>query len=174
MRKSLYILFLIIFCWQFVGVFLHFQTSQKLIKNEVNQKLKNNKNLIEISFTKEEYSKIVWINKNEFKFNSNLFDLKSKRIKENKMILTCFSDREEYKLISEATQSFNTNKESKKNDQPNLLWQKIAHSNYLKSTHQISFILNKHQIEFVKPSYYYLNKNYFVSIVPQIKPPING
>ena len=174
MKKSFYILFLIIFCWQFVGVFLHFQTSQLIIKNEVKQKLKYKKNLIEISFTKEEYSKIVWINKREFKYNSNLYDLKSEKTAYNKVILICFCDKNEQMLMSDTNLSLNTNKGNKNNDQPNLLWKKIAQANYIKSFQRITFVLNEPQIEFVKPSFHYLNKNYFVSITSQIKPPIKG
>ena len=172
MKKSFYILFLIIFCWQFVGVFLHFQTSQQLIKNEVKQKLKHKKNLIEISFTKEEYSKIIWIHKGEFKYNSNFYDLKSKKTVNHKVILTCFSDTKEQSLMSDTNLKLNTNKDRNKSDQPNLLWQKITQTNYIKSFHQITFVLNETQIEFKKPSFYYLNKNYFVLIASQIKPPI--
>ncbi len=174
MKKSLSILFLIIFCWQFVGVFLVFQTSQQIIKNEVKEKLKNDKNLIELSFTKEEYSKIIWIHKGEFKYDSNLYDLKSKKSVYNKVILTCFSDIKEQMLVSYTNLSLNSNKDSKNNDHSNLLWKKIAQTNYIKSFNQITFVLNETQIEFVKPSFYYRNKNYSVSLKSPIKPPIKG
>lgn len=169
MKKTLQILFLIIFCWQIAGVFLHFQASQQIIKNKSKKFLLESTNLISINIKKEDYKQIIWINKKEFRYGSELFDMKSISTKNNRIVIKCFNDKKENKLIK-STLNKNQNKDSK--NKSNQLSIKILAQTFIGNN--ITF-QNQENLTLIKVNemyFKYLNNYDFIYNNSTIKPPI--
>ncbi len=117
MKKILSILFLFLFLYQFIGYYLTFNL------NRINYKNTETETSI-LKFSIAEYHKINWKKQNkEFIYHNNLYDIKSIKILNNKIIIKCVSDNKEtsfFKKLNLFVDNFVASNSLSKNQKNNL------------------------------------------------------
>jgi hypothetical protein len=97
-------LFLLFFCWQFIGFVGYIQLSKLAIRKEIKHRIKAGvpeSELIVLNFSKSECAHLVWHKKNEFAYNGHLYDIISKRSTADEVEFKCIDDRKEAKLFKD-------------------------------------------------------------------------
>lgn len=107
-----------------------------------------------LQFSFQEYQEITWINKHEFKFKSNLYDVRSITKRSEHINIVCLLDKDENQLINHYSNQIQPNQNDKESDTGSLVWNKILNSIYLPGTfysikHSEAFVSNsKHNIPY--------------------------
>ena len=176
MKKIVNISIILLFAWQLIGVFIYFGVSTIRVKQEAQLVLsKNNKKKIQtLAFTTNEYKKIVWIDKKEFRYQSNFYDVKKIHRTNNKTFITCYLDTKENKLLQVQQDVFGlaTSKNNDKNSQTILL--KIIQTPFISNLEAVKISLLFPQELKEKQFFIYTTKNYLVSLDTSFKPPIQS
>ena len=176
MKKIVNISIILLFAWQLIGVFIYFGVSTFRVKQEAQLVLsKNNKKKIQtLAFTTNEYKKIVWIDKKEFRYQSNLYDVKKIHQTNNKTFITCYLDAKENKLLQVQQDVFGlaTSKNNEKNSQTILL--KIIQTPFISNLEAVKISLLFPQELKEKQFFMYKMRNYLVALDTSFKPPIQS
>lgn len=176
MKKLVNISIILLFAWQFIGVFIYFGVSIIRVKQEAQLILsKNNKKKIQtLAFTPNEYKQIVWIDKKEFRYQSNLYDVKKIHRTTKKTLIACYLDTKENKLLQVQQDVFglDTSQDNNKTSQTVLL--KIIQTPFLSNLEAVKISLLFPQELKEKPFFIYTIKNYLVALNPSFKPPIQS
>ena len=176
MKKLVNISIILLFAWQLIGVFIYFGVSTIRVKQEAQLVLsKNNKKKIQtLAFTPNEYKKIVWIDKKEFRYQSNLYDVKKIHRTTKKTVITCYLDAKENKLLQVQQDVFGlaTSKNNEKKSQTILL--KIIQTPFISNLEAVKISLLFPQELKEKLFFIYTTKNYLVSLDTSFKPPIQS
>jgi len=140
-------------------------------KNKITKTLKSNTQNNQIKsliFSKSEFKKIIWMNKNEFSYHSNLYDLKKFIKSKNNIKIICFLDKFENKIIS----IFHKNNSNDTKDNCVL---KIIKNLSNQNLPPLSFEMEKPNIEFkktIKVPIKSVDKKHNAFILSLDKPPI--
>ncbi len=176
MKKIVNISIILLFAWQLIGVFIYFGVSTFRVKQEAQLVLSktNNKKIQTLAFTPNEYKKIVWIDKKEFRYQSNLYDVKKIHRTTKKTFITCYLDAKENKLLQVQQDVFglDTSKNNEKNSQTILL--KIIQTPFLSNLEAVKISLLFPQELKEKQFFMYKMKNYLVALDTSFKPPIQS
>ncbi len=174
MKKAVNISFLILLVWQFIGVFIYFQTSRHIIKKEVASILnqKSNKKIQTLELTKLEFKQVIWQNKKEFRFQNNLYDVKKITFLNNSIRVKCYLDNKENSLLQSISSTIGT-KHSKDNktDQQSLIT-KILQSPILSNSDTIE-MPHFNSTNHIKSFFTYSKNCFLIFLETEIKPPIN-
>lgn len=98
------IVFFALFIWQLSGFIGYFEYSYITLKKEIKQQIKKGvpqSELITFKLSKSEQAKMVWLDRNEFQLNGNLYDVIHKFRNDNGfLVLHCISDVKEKVLFA--------------------------------------------------------------------------
>ena len=176
MKKIVNISIILLFAWQLIGVFIYFGVSTFRVKQEAQLVLSknNNKKIQTLAFTPNEYKKIVWIDKKEFRYQSNLYDVKRIHRTAEKTVITCYLDAKENKLLQVQQDVFGlaTSKNNEKNSQTILL--KIIQTPFISNLEAVKISLLFPQELKEKQFFMYKMRNYLVALDTSFKPPIQS
>lgn len=175
MKKLLNISIILLFSWQFIGTFIYFEVTSQCVKNDAQVIIStNNKKEIQIlSFTPDEYKKIVWSGGKEFRYESNLYDVKNINRSSKNTLISCYLDQKEEKLIQRQSNIINLNNSNNKEKNSPTIVLKIIQTPFISNLEIIkisTFFLPELK---EKQFFVYKMKNYFVALDPSYKPPIN-
>lgn len=129
MRRSIQYCLLILFVWQIVGFVGYFEFSHYHLKKEIKTLLKQGvpkEELVIFEFTPEQMSELIWLKKNEFDLNGNLYDVVRKHTgRDGKIHMECISDKKEKVLFAHLGQNISMNMGDEKHPTPVSNWMKI-------------------------------------------------
>jgi hypothetical protein len=131
MKQTSVILLLGFFLWQTVGTFIYFQTNKYYIKLESQSHLTTSSKTQTIDLTPSEFKDLIWQNKKEFVYNSQLFDFISIFKKGNKISIKGFQDKKEENLNRKISKLIDSDSKKEKNDSSNSILIKIIKTPYL-------------------------------------------
>jgi hypothetical protein len=98
------IVFLGLFLWQLTGFVLYFEHSYRLLKREIKQSVKEGipqDQLITLKLSDEECKELLWLDRREFKYQGNLYDVVRKfNAVDNLLVIHCISDEKEKVLFA--------------------------------------------------------------------------
>lgn len=134
MKKIIIILILLPFLYFNIGYFPFFLIKQQIIKNEIEQKIKNDipsSELTELIFDKTTYNSLKRTDENEFSYNDHMYDIvRIKTDKNNNIHLFCIDDKKESLLMSQLYEQTKTNEKNQQNSEE--LFFKLFSKDYLK------------------------------------------
>jgi hypothetical protein len=151
MKTLFSFLLLSIMTYNFVGLFPMYSYFESSNKVEIEKRIKvaqANNDFTELNLDQQTYDKLVWVKKNEFRYNGHLYDFVNKKIdKQGNIILSVISDDKEtdhIKRLKNQTPDFSSNNQSSKN---NL---KLAHMHFqLFSEIPNPFVLESSEFELI-------------------------
>jgi len=76
---------------------------------------RNREHLLELSFNAEEIQKIHWEDENEFRWQGEMYDVVSKKMQGDRLVITCISDKEEERLLAHYLATTEQNQKKSKN-----------------------------------------------------------
>lgn len=128
-RKTVQYILLFLFIWQIVGFVTYFEISHFKLKKEIKLLLKQGvpkDELVYFEFTDVEMNDLVWLKKNEFNLNGDLFDV-VRRSKDKNGVnhLECISDKQETVLFARLNQTISQNLGNEKHSTPISNWMKL-------------------------------------------------
>lgn len=175
MRKTIQYILLFIFIWQIVGFVSYFEISHYKLKKEIKLLLKQgvpDDELVFFEFTDAEMSDLIWLKKNEFDLNGNLFDVVRKsKTQDGINHLECISDKQETILFARLNQTISQNLGDENRQTPISNWMKLlkvpSHLSQEKSS--ILFTFSKQELlnEIPYLNLYSLESSGIVSPPPQ-------
>jgi hypothetical protein len=128
-RKTVQYILLFLFIWQIVGFVTYFEISHFKLKKEIKLLLKQGvpeDELVYFDFTDDEMNDLIWLKKNEFNLNGNLFDVVRKSKDKNGVNhLECISDKKETILFARLNQTISQNLGDDKSQTPISNWMKL-------------------------------------------------
>lgn len=131
MRKLVTFGLFILFTWQIIGFVGYFEISHARLKKEIKTLLKQGvpkDELVYFEFDDKQLKDLIWLKKNEFDLNGNLFDVvRSHRLENGKTYLECISDKKETILFAKLGQSVAMNLGDDSHPTPLSNWLKILH-----------------------------------------------
>lgn len=145
-RKTVQYILLFLFLWQIVGFVSYFEISHYKLKKEIKLLLKQGvpeDELVFFEFTDAQMNELIWLKKNEFDLNGNLFDVVRKSKDKNGINhLQCISDKKETILFARLNQTISQNLGDEKHQTPISNWMKLLKvpSNVPESSLQIELI----------------------------------
>lgn len=129
MRKFIQSCLLILFIWQIVGFVGYFEISHYHLKKEIKLLLKQGvpeDQLVKFNFTQDQIAELVWLKKNEFDLNGNLFDVVRKYHRNDGTVyMECISDKKEKELFAHLGENISLNLGDEKHPTPVTSWMKI-------------------------------------------------
>ncbi|MBI2269635.1 MAG: hypothetical protein HYU69_04670 [Bacteroidetes bacterium] len=147
MRRVFSCLFLILFLYNIVGyypVFLYFQSQ---VKDEVYQKIKNpvpQNDLTVFVFDGDEYKSLEWVERNEFRYKGNLYDVVRKKTDGNgNIVVEVLNDKKEKELIVNLKEQTQQNTENPATGKGGQKLPEFFSNLYLPTNNQNSFIQEK-------------------------------
>ena len=131
MRKLVsYSLFFLV-VWQIIGFIAYFEFSHYQLKKEIKLVLKQGvprNKLVIFEFDKNQLGELIWLKKNEFNYQGNLFDVvRSHVTTEGKTYMECISDTQETQLFKKLDQTVSINLGDERNPSPLSNWLKTLH-----------------------------------------------
>jgi hypothetical protein len=115
--------------WQIIGFVSYFEITHYFLKKEIKLLLKHGvpkDELVIFEFDKNEMNQLVWLKKNEFDLNGNLFDVVRRHVKNNgKTYMECISDEKETELFFQLEHGITSNMGNDENPTPLSNWFKI-------------------------------------------------
>jgi hypothetical protein len=112
-----------------VGFVGYFEISHSQIKKEIKTLIKKGvpkDQLIIYTFDAKELSQLVWLKKNEFDLDGNLYDVVRRKTLDNgKTTLECISDKQEKVLFAKLGQTISKNLGDDKHPSPVSSWMKM-------------------------------------------------
>lgn len=131
MRKLISFGLLFLLAWQIIGFVGFFEFSRYHLKKEIKLLLKEGvpkDELVFFEFDDKQMNALIWLKKNEFDLNGNLFDVVRKReLPNGKIHLECISDERETILFKKLNQSIASNLSDESQHSPISCWIKILH-----------------------------------------------
>lgn len=130
MRKLVSYSLFFLFTWQIIGFVGYFEFSHYRLKKEIKTLLKQGvpkDELVYFSFDQQQLKELVWLKKNEFDLNGNLFDVVRRRTSNGKTHMECISDKQETILFAHLEESVSMNLGDDHHQTPISNWMKILH-----------------------------------------------
>ena len=159
MKKILSILFLFLFLYQSIGYYLSFNLNHANYKN-------TEKEISILNFSINTFRKINWKKQNkEFIYKGNLYDVKSIKITDNKIIIKCIVDNKEnliYKNMSLFINNFVATNSLSKNHKNLTL--KFFKFNFINKTLIFNFTKNNSNVLSFYFTIFY--KNFIKEVIP--------
>ncbi len=129
MRKFIQYCLLFVFIWQIVGFVGYFEFSHSTLKKEIKTLLKKGvpkDQLVIFNFSAEELDELIWLKKNEFDLDGNLFDVVRRHTKKDGTVyMECISDKKEKELFAHLGENISLNMGDQKHPTPVSSWMKI-------------------------------------------------
>jgi hypothetical protein len=148
-RKIVTYLLLFLFIWQIVGFVGYFEISHAQIKKEIKTLIKKGvpkDELIIYTFDAKELSQLVWLKKNEFDLDGNLYDVVRRKTMENgKTTLECISDKQEKVLFAKLGQTISKNLGDDKHPSPVSSWMKMLQVPFLIVENNLNDLMMVHE-----------------------------
>lgn len=141
MRKLISYILVLFMTWQIIGFVGYFEFSYYLLKKDIKKLLKEGvpeDELVYFEFSKKEMNNLIWIKKNEFKLNGNMYDVVRTKPTKDKFILECVSDTQETILFAKLDQTISKNLGNKKGGGPVSKWLKLLHTPVIVSGYDLS------------------------------------
>lgn len=148
-----YSLFLLM-TWQIIGFVCYFEITHYFLKKEIKLLLKQGvpkDELVIFEFEEAKMSELIWLKKNEFDLNGNLFDVVRRYEKtDGSTYMECISDEQETDLFSQLERGITSNMGNEDHPTPLSNWFKILNFPLIESSGaiEISFMciseLNRH------------------------------
>ncbi len=165
----------ILLIWQFIGMFIYFQISNDFIKKEASKILSKEsyKEFQTLDISKSDFKKLIWLNKKEFRFRNNIYDVKKINFVKNTVKIKCYLDKKENSLLQSLTSTIEVkSSKSNKNSNQSLLI-KILQSPIL--SHSKPFEIPDFTSSFKtnKSIFSYSKVRFSGFLTTEIKPPIN-
>ena len=131
MRKLVSFSLFLLIAWQIIGFVAYFEFTHYQLKKEIKLVLKQGvpKNkLVIFEFDTNQLEELIWLKKNEFNFQGNLFDVvRSHETAEGKTYMECISDTQETQLFKKLSQTVSINLGDDQNPTPLSNWLKTLH-----------------------------------------------
>lgn len=119
LKKAFILLFLLSFLYFNVGYYPFFIIKQQLIKREIKQKIKKNipaNELTVLLFDKSTFNSLKWMDKKEFSYNDNMYDvIKIETLKNDSIRILCIDDKKEKTLFTHLDKLTKTSEKNKQN-----------------------------------------------------------
>jgi len=107
MKKMIAIFIFTLMLWKIIGFTVYFNIEKLKIQQEVNnltdQNLSVNK-LTVLSFSLKQTKQLIWINKDEFKYQGRMYDIVKRSKSDCGYTFHCFNDQKEASLFVKLTQ----------------------------------------------------------------------
>jgi hypothetical protein len=120
-----------LFIWQIIGFVGCFEISHHHLKKEIKTLLKQGvpkDELIVFKFNENEMNQLIWLKKNEFDLNGNLYDVVRRHRQEDGIIyMECISDKQETVLFAKLGENIAINLGDDQHPTPLSNWLKILH-----------------------------------------------
>jgi len=117
--------------WQIVGFVCYFEITHYFLKKEIKLLLKQGVPTDELTifeFDKSQMNQLIWLKKNEFDLNGNLFDVVRRHEKEDGVTyMECISDKKETELFFQLEHGITSNMGDDDHPTPLSNWFKILH-----------------------------------------------
>ena len=111
-RKLVSFSLLILLTFQIIGFVGYFEFAHYQLKKEIKSQLKQGvtkDKLVIFDFDAKQIKKLVWLEKNEFDLNGNLYDVVRKSNSNGITHLECISDKQEKVLFAKLNQNVSSN-----------------------------------------------------------------
>lgn len=159
--------------WQIIGFVAYFEFTHYHLKKEIKLLLKQGvpqDELVVFEFDKTELSNLIWLKKNEFNYNGNLFDVvRSHKMADGKTYMECISDKQETVLFAKLNQGISSNMGDERNPTPLFNWLKIIHFPVVTNCFELNF--KKSSIDSINRSYFIYQEDNSVKIIEIDSPP---
>ena len=128
-RKVVQYILLSLFIWQIVGFVAYFEFSHIKLKKEIKLLLKQgvpDNELVSFKFSNTELEQLIWLKKNEFNLNGNLFDVVERyKSSDGTTHMRCISDKKETILFARLEQTISQNLGDEQSQTPISNWMKL-------------------------------------------------
>jgi len=128
-RRIIQYCLLTLFVWQIVGFVGYFEFSHHCLKKEIKLLLKQgvpHEELVIFTFSSSEMDELIWLKKNEFDLDGNLFDVVRRHTKKDGTVyMECISDEKEKVLFANLGENISMNMGDEKHPTPVSSWMKI-------------------------------------------------
>lgn len=159
MKKFGSILIFLFFCWQFIGSYLYFENEKRIILLEAKRKIENSTtHFTTLHFTRKEFNQIIWVKKNEFKFESNMYDVKSIVKQKDGINVICIADKAEKRFMQHSANLFQIKKTTNNVESPFPLWDKLVDSDYFLSIFKVKLFIFQEEMNTGKTLFHLIEK----------------
>lgn len=159
MRKLVSYSLFFLLTWQIIGFVAYFEFTHYHLKKEIKLLLKQGvpkDELVIFNFDANELNELIWLKKNEFDLNGNLFDVvRSHKTKDGLTYMECISDKKETILFAKLGQGIASNMGDDHHPTPLFNWMKILHFPLISFDNKIK-IPDFHSDELKKDIFNYL------------------
>ena len=177
MRKLVsYSLFFLV-AWQIIGFVAYFEFSHYHLKKEIKLVLKQGvprNKLVIFEFDKNQLEELIWLKKNEFKYQGNLFDVvRSHETAEGKTYMECISDTQETLLFKKLEQTVSINLGDDRDPTPLSNWLKTLHFPLILAFFELK-IPNFDTTSLPKPAFHFEESVLHITAKIESPPPENA
>lgn len=159
--------------WQIIGFVAYFEFTHYHLKKEIKLLLKQGvpkDELVVFEFGESQMSKLIWLKKNEFSLNRNLFDVvRSHKKADGKTYMECISDKKEMVLFAKLNQGISSNMGDERHPTPLFNWMKILHFPVVTAYFELNIISSS--TDLFKRSYFIYQENKSVKTIEIDSPP---
>ena len=117
---------------QLVGTTVYFEASRYAVKKEIKARIKSGlskKDILVLTFSKQAFNTLHWLNRNEFERNGDLFDVVHlKKLSSGAFELQCISDVKEKELFRHVGRETASNLGNEEHPTPIFNWVKLLHT----------------------------------------------
>ncbi len=127
-RKLVSFSLLILLTFQIIGFVGYFEFAHYQLKKEIKSQLKkgvSKDKLVIFDFNSNQLKELIWLKKNEFNLNDNLYDVVRKSHKNGITHLECISDKQEKVLFAKLDQNVSSNLGDDNQHKPISNWFKL-------------------------------------------------
>lgn len=117
---------------QLVGATVYFEASRYAVRKEIKARIKSGlskKDLLVLTFPKQAFNALHWLNRNEFERNGDLFDVvRVKKLSSGAFEIQCISDVKEKELFRYVGRETASNLGNEDHPTPLFNWVKLLHT----------------------------------------------
>ena len=159
--------------WQIIGFVAYFEFTHYHLKKEIKILLKqgvSKEELVTFNFDENQMKKLIWLKKNEFNYQGNLFDVvRSHKTVEGKTYMECISDKKETTLFAKLGYGITSNMGNDKHPTPLFNWMKVLHFPAIMACFEHHFI--RSAIDIIHRSYFIYQEGKSVKTIKIDSPP---
>ena len=132
MRSVVSYILITIVLIQLVGATVYFEASRYAVRKEIKARIKSGlskKDLLVLTFSKQAFNTLHWLNRNEFERNGDLFDVvRVKKLSSGAFEIQCISDVKEKELFRYVGRETASNLGNEDHPTPLFNWVKLLHT----------------------------------------------